>query len=264
MAIFTAGCLNLTSDIKKIRTQAYRFARRDLDSVAIKISLRKHANGINYIAFLPKEKLIYENILSLASKNRGKSVIIFELDYKNVGVVLEDQKIVDYILEKPEEFALERGYNTLHANNAQGELLVSLNLDHDKKETWVGSALLISTILITTGIFYMGFNYLNATELNLTNRDALVGEYKQLVQANVQTSFAMTKKVDLAHELNKIEEITQASNSTLQKISYQDNKLCVEIATENLNVLLSVLPPETKITKEDATPGIVRYCNEKI
>ena len=81
MAIFTAGCLNLTSDIDKIRAQVYKYARSDLDSTAVKVSLRKHADGINYVAFLPKEKLVYENILLLASKNKGKSIIIFEISY---------------------------------------------------------------------------------------------------------------------------------------------------------------------------------------
>lgn len=264
MAIFTAGSLNLTNDINTIRTRVYQMARRDLDSIAVKVSLRKHENGINYVAFLPKERLVYENILLTASKNSGKSIVIFELDYKNVGVVLEDQQIIDYILDKPESFAKERGYEILYADNTKGDKLVSLNLDKDKRETWMGSVMLVSTILMTTGIFYVGYGYLGATELSLTNRDALVNEYKQLVKTNCQTSFAMTKKVDIVKELENIEQITKSTESTLQQISYQNDSLCAEVVTPNLNAFVSLLPPEAKIIKEDVALGIVQYCNEKI
>jgi len=264
MAIFTAGCLNLTSDIDKIRAQVYHFARKDLDSIAVKVSLRKHSEGINYIAFLPKERLVYENVLLLASKNSGKSIIIFELDYKQVGVVVEDQKIVDYILDKPEEFAKERGYETVYADNVKGDKLVSINLDKDRKETWIGSVLLACTIIITSVIFYFGYDYLEHTELNLTNRDTLVQEYRQLVKTNCKTSFAITKKVDIVKELEKLEKMTQSTESTLQQISYQNDSLCAEVVTPNLNAFVGLLPPEAKIIKEDAAQGIVQYCNEKI
>ncbi|HEX5328559.1 hypothetical protein [Sulfuricurvum sp.] len=247
-----------------IRTQVYAHARKDLDSAAVKISLRKHPEGINYIAFLPKEKLVYENILSLASKNQGKNVIVFELDYKNVGVVVEDQKIVDYILDKPEEFSKERGYEILYADNTKGDKLVSINLDKERQETWIGSFLIACTVVITSGILYAGYGYLNATELNLTNRDALVSEYKQLVKTNCTTSFAMTKKVDIVHELEKIEEMTKSTESTLQQISYQNDSLCAEVVTPNLNAFVRLLPPEANIIKEDVAQGIVQYCNEKI
>ncbi|ADR32841.1 hypothetical protein Sulku_0174 [Sulfuricurvum kujiense DSM 16994] len=264
MAIFTAGSISLTNDISNIRTQVYNYARQDLDSSAVKVSLRKHSEGINYIAFLPKEKLVYENILLLASKNQGKSVIIFELDYKNVGVVVEDDKIIDYILDKPEDFATERGYGTLYADNTKGDKLVSINLDKERKDTWVGSFLLACTIVVTSGILYAGYGYLNATEINITNRDTLVKEYKELVTKNCQTSFAMTKKVDIVHELEKIENLTKETESTLQQISYQNDSLCAEVVTPNLNAFVRLLPPEAKIIKEDVAQGIVQYCNEKI
>lgn len=264
MAIFTAGSLDFTNDIDNIRAQVYRYARSDLDSSAVKVSLRKHTEGINYIAFLPKEKLEYENILSLASKNQGRSVIIFELDYKNVGVVLEEQKIVDYILDRPEEFAKERGYEVLYADNSKGDKLVSLNLDKERKDTWVGSFLLACTVVVTSGILYAGYSYLNATEISMSNRDVLVKEYKQLVSENCQTSFAMTKKVDIVHELEKIEEMTKSTESTLQQISYQNDSLCAEVVTPNLNAFVRLLPPEAEIIKEDVAQGIVQYCNEKI
>lgn len=264
MAIFTAGSLEFSSDINNIRAQVYHFARTDLDSAAVKISLRKHAEGINYIAFLPKEKLVYENILLLASKSQGKCVIVFELDYKNVGVVVEDQKIIDYILDKPEEFAKERGYETLYADNIKGDKLVSINLDKERKDTWIGSFLIACSVVLTSAILYAGYGYLNKTELNLTNRDTLVKEYKQLVTKNCQTSFAMTKKVDIVHELEKIEEMTKSTESTLQQISYQNDSLCAEVVTPNLNAFVRLLPPEANIIKEDVAQGIVQYCNEKI
>jgi hypothetical protein len=264
MAIFTAGSLTFNSDMNAIRTQVYTLVRKDLDSAAVKVSLRKHSDGINYIAFLPKEKIVYENILSIASKNQGKSIIVFELDYKNVGVVLEDDKIIDYILDKPEEFATERGYETLFADNTKGDKLVSLNLDKERKETWVGSFLIACSVVLTSGILYTGYSYLNATEINLTNRDTLKQEYKKLVETNIRTSIAMTKKVDIVHELEKIEEMTQSTESTLQQISYQNDSLCAEVVTPNLNAFVRLLPPEANIIKEDVAQGIVQYCNEKI
>lgn len=178
--------------------------------------------------------------------------------------MLEDQKIIDYILDKPEEFAQERGFSILYADNAKGEKLVSLNLDKERKDTWVGSFVLVSTVVLTVGIFYAGYSYLNATEINLSNRDVLVKEYKQLVTKNCQTSFAMTKKVDIVHELEKIEEMTQSTESTLQQISYQNDSLCAEVVTPNLNAFVRLLPPEANIIKEDVAQGIVQYCNEKI
>lgn len=264
MAIFTAGSLSFNSDINNIRMQVYRNARMDLDSNAVKVSLRKHTDGINYIAFLPKEKLVYENVLSMASKNQGKSVIIFELDYKNVGVVLEDDKIIDYILDKPEEFAKERSYETLFADNIKGDKLVSLNLDKERQDTWLGSFLITCAVVLTSAILYAGYGYLTKTEMNVTNRDALVKEYKQLVTKNCQTSFAMTKKVDIVQELEKIEKMTKSTESTLQQISYQNDSLCAEVVTPNLNAFVRLLPPEAEILKEDVAQGIVQYCNEKI
>ena len=264
MAIFTAGSLDFNSDNAKIREQVYTLARTDLDSSAIKVSLRKHSGGINYIAFLPKERLEYENILAAAAKNEGRNIVIFELDYKNVAIVLEDDKIVDYILDKPEEFATERGYGTLYADNLKGDRLVSLNLDQERRENRLGSFLIACTVLITSGILYAGYGYLNATEISLTNRDVLQQEYKKLVTENCQTSFAMTKKVDIVRELEKIEDMTKATESTLQQISYQNDSLCAEVVTPNLNAFVRLLPPEAKIIKEDVAQGIVQYCNEKI
>jgi hypothetical protein len=203
MAIFTAGSIEFISDNAKIREQVYTLARTDLDSPAVKVSLRKHSGGINYVAFLPKEKLVCENILPIASKNQGKNIIVFELDYKNVGVVLEDDKIVDYILDRPEEFATERGYGTLYADNLKGDKLVSLNLDKERRETRIGSFLIACTVVVVSGILYAGYGYLNATEISMTNRDVLQQEYKKLVTENCQTSFAITKKVDIVHELEK-------------------------------------------------------------
>ena len=103
MAIFTAGSIPLTSDINRIREEVYAIGRRELDSSAIKVSLRKCANGINYVAFLPKVKLYYENILKTAASLSERSVVVFELEYKSVGVICEGESIVDYILDKPEE-----------------------------------------------------------------------------------------------------------------------------------------------------------------
>ncbi|MDF1880927.1 hypothetical protein JHD50_06345, partial [Sulfurimonas sp. MAG313] len=86
MAIFTAGCIELTNDSKKMRRSIYDVAKHDLDSPAMKVSVRKSPTCINFIAFLPKEKILQENILKEISKCNERTVVIFELDYKHVGV----------------------------------------------------------------------------------------------------------------------------------------------------------------------------------
>ncbi|MEA1955299.1 MAG: hypothetical protein U9N02_02255 [Campylobacterota bacterium] len=134
MAIFTAGCIEQTNDARKIRNNVYKLARHDLDSPAMKISVRKSQTCINFIAFLPKDNIIQENILKKVSECEKRTVVIFELDYKFVGVVCEYGRIIDYILDKPKEFAFERGYKSIFVDNANGIKLVLFNLDSIDRE----------------------------------------------------------------------------------------------------------------------------------
>ncbi len=264
MAIFTAGSIPLTSDINRIREQVYAQGRHDLDSSAIKVSLRKYANGINYIAFLPKVKLYYENILMMVSKVQERSVVIFELEYKLVGVICEAGNIIDYILDKPEEYAKEYGYRIVAADNSKGAKLISLNLDQQRKETWMGTFLLVCTFCLTTLIFYVGYDHLEEIPLLRTDKNQIAKEYHDLLKSQTEKTALMTKKVDMLKELEQVENLTRETHSQLRQIEYKNNSLCVEIKTENLNSLLSKLPVDISIQKQNEPEGIVQYCYEKI
>lgn len=264
MAIFTAGSIPLTGDINRIREQVYAQGRQDLDSSAIKVSLRKYANGINYIAFLPKVKLYYENILTMVSKVQERSVVIFELEYKLVGVVCEAGNIIDYILDKPEEYAKEYGYSILAADNSKGAKLVYLNLDQQRKETWMGTFLLLCTVFLTTLIFYIGYDHLKEIPILRLDKEQVVKEYHSLLKTQTDATAEMTKKVDMLQDLEQIESLTRETGSQLRQVQYQNKNICVEIKTEHLETFLPKLPPDATIQKENDSEGIVQYCYEKI
>lgn len=264
MAIFTAGSIPLTSDIQRIRNEVYAISRRELDSSAIKVSLRKCADGINYVAFLPKAKLYYENILKTVSTLSERSVVVFELEYKQVGVICEEEKIVDYILDKPEEYAKEFGYSLAYVDNSKGTKLVSLNLDQHRREMWMGTFLLLCTVFVTTLIFYVGYDYLKAIPLMKKEKMHTQQEYEAMLKEQRQKISMMTKKVDLLGELESIEKITRNSGSYLRQVSYENGKTCVEIKAEDLEKIRPQLPDGASIIKEDAEEGSVQYCYEKI
>lgn len=264
MAIFTAGSIPLTSDINRIREQVYARGRQDLDSSAIKVSLRKSEKEINYVAFLPKAKLYYENILAMAAKVQERSVVVFELEYKPVGVICEEGSIIDYILDKPEEYAKERGYGIVSADNRKGAKLVSLNLDRQRKETWMGTFLLLCTVLLTTLIFYVGYDHLKKTPILRSDKEQMLKEYHALLKARFDATSQITKKVDVLEVLENAEKITRDTHSQLRQVAFKDENLCVEIKTENINFLLSKLPAQATVQKENEPEGIVQYCYEKI
>ncbi|MFK5937011.1 MAG: hypothetical protein QM497_01330 [Sulfurimonas sp.] len=264
MAIFTAGCIESNGNSKEIRNSIYKLARHDLDSPAMKISVRKSPTCINFVAFLPKDKIIQENILKLASSCENRTVIIFELDYKYVGVVCEYSRIVDYILDKPKEFAQERNYETKFAENAQGVKLVSFNLDEINRDAKAGFMSLGFTILLTTTIFFSGYTYMEDIRINRGNKDVLVTQYQALVEREFKKSEEIVKKVDLVDKIEDIEHLMQATHSTLNQVKYTKNKMCVEVKTLQLNSFLVMLPQNAKIKHRDTLKGIVQYCYEKI
>lgn len=264
MAIFTAGSIPLTSDMNRIREYVYAQGRHDLDSSAIKVSLRQYANGINYIAFLPKVKLYYENILLMVSKVQERSVVVFELEYKLVGVICESGNIVDYILDKPEEYAKERGYSIVPADNTKGAKLVSLNLDQQRKETWMGSFLLLSTVCLTTFMFYIGYDHLKEIPLLRFDKKELITQYHETLKTQKEQTAQMTKKVDMVQALDTIEHLMQDTHSQLRNVAYTGSTLCVEVKTEDMSTLLAKLPVDTTVQKQNELEGSVQYCYEKI
>jgi len=264
MAIFTAGCIESTSNSKKIRDNVYALAKHDLDSPAMKISVRKSSTCINFIAFLPKDKIKQENILKKVSQCEEKTVIIFELDYKHVGVVCEYGRIIDYILDKPKEFAQERGYETHFVDNANGVKLVFFNLDENSRRAKAGFISLGFTILLTSTIFYSGFYYMQDTDINKGNKELLEQEYKSIVKNEFEKSEKIVQKVDVVNILEDIERLTQATNATLQQVKYSGKNICVEVKALQIEPFISLLPPKATIKKSDKINKTVHYCYETI
>lgn len=264
MAIFTAGCIESTNSSKKIRDRVYELAKHDLDSPAMKISVRKSPTCINFIAFLPKDKIKQENILKKVSECETRTVIIFELDYKHVGVVCEYKRIIDYILDKPKEFALERGYETVFVDNADGVKLVSFNLDENNRRAKAGFLSLGFTILLTTTIFYSGFYYMESTDINKGNKESLVEEYKTIVKKEFEKSEKIVQKVDLVSTLEDIEKLTQAAHANLRQVKYDGKSICIEVKTLQMEPFISLLPQNATIVHKDKLEGIIKYCHETI
>jgi hypothetical protein len=264
MAIFTAGCIESTNSISNIRNRVYELAKYDLDSPAMKISVRKSPTCINFIAFLPKDKIIQENILKKVSECEERTVIVFELDYKYVGVVCEYKRITDYILDKPKEFAQERGYATTFVDNADGVKLVSFNLDNTNRSAKAGFISLGFTILLTTTIFYSGFAYMKDTKVHKGNKDSLAKQYKKIVIEKFKKPEKIVKKVDMVDALEDVEKLTMATESTLNQISYSNKKICVKIQTPKFEQFLLVLPKNTTVKSKDKKKGLVQYCYEAI
>jgi hypothetical protein len=264
VAIFTAGCIESTRSSNQIRNRVYALAKHDLDSPAMKISVRKSPTCINFIAFLPKEKIVYENILKVISQTVKRCVVIFELDYKHVGIVCEKQRIVDYILDKPTEFAQERGYDTTFVDNAKGVKLVSFNLSQKSKEAWAGSVSLGFTILMTTLIFYSGYFYMKDTQINKETKESLVKEYTSIVRKEFKKSEKITKKIDMVNVLEDVERLTKATHARLLQVKYSKNNFCVAVKALQMEPFLAMLPQNTKITHKDTLNATIEYCYEKI
>ena len=264
MAIFTAGCIESTANANEIRNRIYDLAKHDLDSPAMKISVRKSPTCINFVAFLPKDKIAQENILAKVSECERRTVIVFELDYKHVGIVCEYSRIIDYILDKPQEFALERGYEVLFADNAKGTKLVSFNIDNINREAKAGFISLGFTILLTTSIFFSGYAYMQETKINYGNKENLAQQYREIVKKEFKKSDEIVRKVDVVSALEDIEKLTKATHATLQKVEYKEKQYCVEVKTLQMEPFLLLLPQNAKITQRDTLEGIVKYCYEKI
>lgn len=264
MAIFTAGCIESTGNANDIRNHIYDLAKHDLDSPAMKISVRKSPTCINFIAFLPKDKIVQENILQKVSECEKRTIIIFELDYKHVGVVCEYSRIIDYILDKPLEFAQERGYETFFADNTNGVKLVSFNIDNINRETKAGFISLGFTIALTSTVFFSGYAYMQETKINYGNKEELVKQYKQIVKREFEKSDKIVKKVNIVGRLEEIEKLTQSTESRLEQVKYDGKDYCVKVTTPQISLFVDKLPINAKIKMQDAEKGIVQYCYEKI
>ena len=264
MAIFTAGCIPQTNKAREIRDNVYKLAKHDLDSPAMKISVRKSPTCINFIAFLPKDSIEQENILKTVSECQDRTVINFELDYKFVGVVCEYGRIIDYILDKPQEFAKERTYKTIFIDNSSGVKLVSFNLDSLDREAKAGFISLGFTILLTSVIFFSGYAHLQETQLNRGNKKELVQQYRDMIKKEFKTSKEIVKKVNIVQALEDTERLMQQSGSNLEQFIYSDKRYCVKVKTPQIEPLLRMLPRNMELKGIDRLNGKVNYCYEEI
>jgi len=264
MAIFSAGCIKSLSNKTKIRNEIYKLAKHDLDSPAMKISIRKSPTCINYIAFLPKEKIFKENILKAVEQNDERKIIVFELDYKHVGIVCEYKRIVDYILDKPVEFAEERSYKTQFVDNIDGSKLVSFNLDKTKREERTSYMTLIVSILFSLVVFYGGYNYMQTLSVDKKSKDLLAKEYKEIVKKEFGRSKKINRKVDTVNIMEEIEGLTKLTSSTLEQVKFEKNNFCVKVNAKYPETFTSMLPKNAKVKTKDNNSGLVYYCYENI
>lgn len=263
MAIFSAGFVEYSSSTKKLKNKIYEKAKTDLDSGAIKIATKGGKGYVNYIAFLPREKIQKTNILQLAHNLEGKNVIVFELDYSQVGVICEDGTVIDYILDKPQIFAKERGYEIKFADNFKGQKLQPINLQKQKTETFVTLFLLIFFIISISVGFYGGFEYVNKYKTYEVKKAVLQKEYEAIAQNNLQKALQKVQKVDSVKILNDVENITKQTATRLKQFSFNENKFCVMLLLNDNSNLDNYDFSKMQIidTKEKQTFG---YCYEKI
>jgi len=263
MAIFTAGCVELSSNTKAIREKVYGLAQQELDSSAMKMALYKVKDAINYVAFLPKERLIEENILKSVAETKGRYVVIFELDYKHVGVICENGKIIDYILDKPEAFAYERDYKTKFVDNKSGQKLHPVNLEKQRRENTFENIIFACLLFLIFGVLYGGFDYMGKMDIKLNEKSALEKQYEVTVKKEFSHTLNMIKRVDSLKILNKVEDLTQETKSTLNQIVYNNNKFCVKIQPLDKIDFMKHLPNDVKLIK-GKQKDLIQYCYEKI
>ncbi len=208
--------------------------------------------------------MYYENILKAVSALEEKSVIIFELDHKLVGVICEGDTITDYILDKPQEYAKECGYQILQADNTAGAKLVPLNLDKEQKNAWIGSFLLLCTVLLTTTILYFGYKYLEEIPLMRSEKEQTLKESEQLLKAQTESTAKTLQNIDILNELNLVEDLTRKSGARLHQMRTENNKIFVEIKNADIGKLRTNLPPKSVVTKESVQEGTMGFYYEKI
>jgi len=74
----------------------------------------------------------------------------------------------------------------------------------------------------------------------------------------------IVEKIDIVTALEDIEQLTQATESTLSQIQYSRKSICVKIETSKIEPFINMLPKNTKIKHKDNAKGIVQYCYETI
>lgn len=263
MAVFSAGFVEYHKDKKSLRKLIYEKAKSELDSSAMKIATKGGKGFVNFIAFLPKERIKQQNILELAQNLQGKNVIVFELDYKQVGVICEDGMIIDYILDKPQIFAKERGYEVVFASNVKGQVLKPINLQKQKLETYFSVTLFLFFTLFLTGGAYGGYEYFNKHKTYEVKKQQLEKEYELIVEKNLKDALQRIEKVDSVKVLEDVEKVTKITKTRLKQLSFQKEKFCVQLLLTDESSVQSYDFSRYEVLKFEAK-DIFGYCYEKI
>jgi hypothetical protein len=260
MPSFCAGFIKSVEIKGSISNSVYYRVKKELDSQAIKVSAQKTNGGVNYIAFLSKTKLIQENVLRAVGKIKTKSVVVFELDYKKVGVVCENGKVIDYILDGAVMYAKSNKLKAYLVSNTKGNRLYTHNITKDKKKSKYAFA--TYTFLVTSIILVAlsGYYYTKELDINIKNRTALHNQYVKLVRENFDKSMLKVKNIDFVQNLNKIEEFCYQNSITLNKVFVNNNQLCISLSGAVGDSVMGTF----KVKKSDNRTKEVIYCSEKI
>jgi cell division protein FtsB len=263
MAVFSAGFVEFCRDKKALRNKIYEKAKSELDSSAMKIAVKAGNGFVNFIAFLPKEKILRQNILDVAAKSQGKCVIVFELDYKQVGVICEEGMIIDYILDKPQLFAKERGYEVKFADNLNGQTLQAINLQKQKVQIYFSTVFFSVFLFVVFGGLYGGYEYFNTYKKYENQKQALEKEYEQIVQNNLRNVLAKIERIDSVNVLNDVEALTKQTKTRLRQIALKEKRLCVQLLVTDESELGNYdFKGKEILTLNDKT--LFGYCYEKI
>lgn len=262
MAIFSAGSVAYSINKKDLRKRIYEKAKSELDSPAMKISTKGGNGFVNYIAFLPKEKIDKQNVLQLVQKCKERSIVIFELDYKQVGVLCENGEIIDYILDKPKILAKDRGYAVKHADNFKGQPLRLINLQQQKGELLLSTFMVLFFITILTAGLYGGYEYIAKYKKYESQKIALQKEYEEIVNKKLTQALMQIQKVDSVAILNEVEKVTRDTDSRLRQIAFSSGRFCVQLVSDDIERVKRYNFEGIEIVQMEK--NMFGYCYEKI
>lgn len=261
MAVFSAGYIEYSINKKALRKKIYEKAKSELDSPAMKISTKGGSGFVNFIAFLPKEKISKQNVLQTVQQCQEKCVVVFELDYKQVAVVCEEGMIMDYILDKPKIFAKERGYEIKFADNFKGQTLQYINLQKQKSEIVLSSLLMLFCIVVLAVGLLGGYRYIAEFKQYESQKMQLQSEYETIVNRQLSDALKQIEKIDSVAVLNEIERVTKNTDSRLRQIALRDGRFCVQLANDDIERVKRYNFEDIVIVQEEE--NLFGYCYEK-
>lgn len=258
MPSFCAGFIRNGEIKNSVAHSVYYRVKTELDTLAVKVSAMKAKGGINYIAFLSKVKISREDVLLEVEKTTKKSVIAFEIEYKKVGVLCEEGRVLDYILDNAPLYAKSHNLPCIMVNNTKGNKLYLHNITADKKNSKYQFAtysfLVVCILLVGLTFFY----YTTELDTKNTQRQSLETQYKALVKENFDKAKTQIASIQFVEKLNRIEEVCYHNNININKVYMMDQKVCMSLSSklkaEHLDIFKFVKSNEDEVI----------YCSEKI